>query len=207
MQRSSLGAYGLVGVGLSALLIGIILVVRMLRPEPAGINELTRSRGPFNAPVQIIEYSDFQCPSCRVAQDSIRLLLSRYPTQIRLVFQHFPLQGHRWSALAHQSAECAAKQNKFWVYHDRLYLDQPLWAVFPQTPLERFLEYAKDAGLDLDRFSRCLSDGSVTQKIHGEELAGVGLGVRSTPSFFVNGNLAVGGKALQDEVEKILGKK
>ena len=186
------------------LLVGTIFVLRARRPGlPALDPAFERAKGPVSAPIQIIEYSDFQCPACREAQSELSQLLTAHPEQIRLVYQHFPLEGHRWALVAHQSAECAALQGQFWPYHDRLYLEQAVWSIALGTPLETFVRYAKELGLDLDRFSRCLGDPVVSREIQAEKLAGVGLGVRSTPSFFVNGNLVVSVKSLREEIGKL----
>jgi protein-disulfide isomerase len=197
--------YFLAGVVLTGLLVGSVLVLRRVRPLPssAGV-DFVRAQGPLDAPVQIIEYSDFQCGACQVAQPILFGLMGQYAGKLRLVFQHFPLEGHRWSPLAHQAAECAARQKNFWSYHDRLYAGQTVWTVSVEPPIETFIRYAQEAGLDLNGFARCLSDRSVYEKIQQEKSAGVDLGVRSTPSFFVNGELIIGGPALREKVEKLI---
>jgi protein-disulfide isomerase len=139
-----------------------------------------------------------------VAEQTLSELTHLYPEKVRVIFQHFPLEGHRWSGLAHQAAECAARQKKFWPYHDRLYTEQAAWSVLTAAPLESFLRYAKEAGMDLDLFSRCLSDNDIQQRIRQEKATGTGMGVRSTPSFFVNGKMVVGSQTLKQEVEKAL---
>ncbi len=202
MQRTSV-SYLLTGVGLTVLLMGSILFSRHLRPlAPTAAADFRKAKGPVKAPVQLMEFSDFQCPACRVAQGTLSKLIETYPAKIRLVFQHFPLEGHRWSALAHQAAECASEQDRFWLYHDRLYNEQSAWSILQTPPLGNFFRYAKEEGLDLDRFSRCLVDPAINQRIRQERATGAGLGVRSTPSFFVNGKLVVGTESLRQEVEK-----
>jgi len=187
------------------ILIGAIVILRHFKPSGSlAAGDLVKSKGPVQAVVKIIEFSDFQCPACRVAQQTLSELTNLYPDKVRITFQHFPLEGHRWSPLAHQAAECAADQKHFWLYHDRLYAEQAAWSVAAENPLERFLRYAKDAGVDLDRFSRCLGDRQINQRIRQEKATGVGLGVRSTPSFFVNGKMVVGSQMLKQEVEKVL---
>lgn len=196
--------YLLTGIFLTGFLIGTVFLLRLGRGKietPA--ENFPRTKGPSGAPIQIMEYSDFQCPSCKEAQPVLSGLLDQYPGKIRLIFQHFPLEAHAWSPLAHRAAECAAEQNRFWPYHDRLYAAQSEWSKSPAAPLEAFLRYAKEEGLALDDFARCLGEGKVDQKIREEKSAGLGVGVRSTPSFFVNGKLAVGTQALRTEIEKI----
>lgn len=197
--------YLLSGVVLLVLLVGGIGFLRALRPTPPVLEEdFPRAKGPVNAPVQIIEYSDFECPACRVAQTTVFSLLEKYSGQIRLVYQHFPLEGHRWSRLAHQAAECASRQKKFWLYHDRLYAEQGGWEKSEAPPIETFVEYAKETNLDLDGFASCLSDPEVAKKISQEQNTGSDLGVRSTPSFLVNGKLVLGTQGLEESVQKEL---
>lgn len=194
--------YALSGVVLVGGLVGIVFLIRMARPRlPVTSVDSPRAKGPANAPLQIIEYSDFQCPACQMAQSELSALFKEFPEKIRLIYQHFPLESHPWSPLAHHSAECAAEQDRFWGFHDRLYATQSIWSKSPTLPLETFMGYAKDEGLDLDRFSRCLADERVDAKILVEKSAGLGLGVRSTPSFFVNGKLVLGVQNLRKKVE------
>lgn len=197
--------YFLAGVVLTGFLAGAVLVLQKVRPLPpsAGV-DFVRAQGPLDAPVQIIEFSDFQCGACQAAQTTLFGLMGEYAGKLRLVFQHFPLEGHRWSPLAHQAAECAARQKNFWAYHDRLYAGQTVWSVSTEPPIETLVRYAQEAGLDLNGFARCLSDRSVYEKIQQEKSAGVDLGVRSTPSFFINGELIIGHQALREKVEKAI---
>lgn len=193
------------GVVLAGILIGTVWILRGTHSKvPSFAESFPRSKGSANAPIQVIEYSDFQCPSCRWAQIPLANLLLEKSGKIRLIFQHFPLQGHPWSPLAHQAAECAAGQGQFWVYHDRLYNEQTLWSKATAPPVEDFLRFAREAGLDLDRFAACLGDRSIEARIRQEHSTGLDLGVRSTPSFFVNGKLVVGVVELQKEIEKLL---
>lgn len=204
MQKNSFWVYFLTGIALAGILIAMIFFMRLRRPAIPSVGAgFERSKGPVEAPIQIIEYSDFQCPACRGAQSTLNEMMTLHPDQIRLTYQHFPLEGHRWSPLAHQAAECAARQNRFWEYHDRLYSEQSQWSLAAQSPLEEFMRYARETGIDLDLFSRCLVDPSVNQKIREEKSSGSDLGVRSTPTFFVNGKMAVGTKPLQEEIERI----
>ena len=196
----------LLGAVFVGILVGAVLMARQMRPKtPAPETNPSRSKGPPDAPVRIIEYSDFQCPACAKAQTALNELFQRFDGKIQLVYQHFPLSSHTWSGLAHQSAECAALQNHFWSYHDRLYADQKVWSTSPEAPLEIFLHYAGEEGLDLESFSHCLADPKVTAKIREERLTGEGLGVRSTPSFFVNGEMVIGTEPLGKKIEKHIG--
>lgn len=204
---SSRRIYLLTGAVLTGFLVGVVLVLRILGPKPPSLGEdFSKSQGPAQAPVQMIEYSDFECPACSAAQPVLQKLRDRYPDKVRLVYQHYPLDGHRQSPLAHHAAECAARQKKFWPFHDRLYRDQSVWSKTEGPLLEIFLRFALEQGLNVDEFARCLSDTSVERTILEEKTAGSGLGVKSTPSFFVNGKFVIGALAAEEEAERILSK-
>jgi len=166
-------------------------------------------KGPANAPVTIEVFSDFECPACRFAVAEETKILAAYPDQVRFIFYHFPLSSHRLSPLVHQAAECAALQGKFWPYHDRLYDKQSEWTVLPDLT-QILMGYSRDAGMDLDRFAVCLADTRVTEDVKKDRLYGETLQIRSTPTFFVNGERFVGAVELAkggvEKINKILGK-
>lgn len=194
------------GLILVVILVGAIYLLRFLFQAelPSAVLESPRAKGPVNAPIQIIQYSDFECPSCKLAQPTLDKVMNEKPGSIRLVYMHFPLESHRWSFFAHRAAECAAQQNRFWPYHDRLYAEQEIWPRSLETPVEPLLRYAQDSQVpDLNQFAACLADTNMDKKINAEKDTGVGLGVRSTPSFFVNGKIVVGAQAVEEEVKKI----
>lgn len=177
---------------MSVLISGVLLAKKNSTPETVPVESLgPKVRGSAKAPVEIIEYSDFQCPACQRAQKTLHDIEARYPGQIRLVYRHFPLSGHQWSGLAHQAAECAARQNRFWDFQDRLFKDQLLWST-PQSPADAFVRYAQELGLDLDTFGVCLADENVKKQIQDEKQAGLASKVNSTPTFFINGERVVG---------------
>lgn len=196
------------GVVLVAVLIsGVVAAKSFMAPggktPDSSAGSSLKEKGPANAPVQLVEFSDFQCPACRASQDVLRSFLTRYPDKIHLVFRHFPLSGHQWSGVAHQAAECANRQGRFWEYHDMLYAKQPEWAL-PENPTAKFIEYAKTAGLNLDQFATCLSDQKVIDVIMEEKEMGKKLQINSTPTFFMNGQRMVGHIQLASEGEKII---
>lgn len=168
-----------------------------------------KAKGSATAPVTIEVFSDFECPACRFALAEEAKILADYPDQVRIVFYHFPLSSHRLSPLVHQAAECAALQGKFWTYHDRLYDKQAEWAVLP-NPTQTLIEFARDASLDLDRFAACMVDQRVTEDIKKDRQYGEALQIRSTPTFFVNGDRFVGAVELAkggvEKIRKVLGK-
>lgn len=189
------GRYVVIGILLIGVIAGSVAAWKRMRPVgPMGRlqGENLKTRGPASAPVQIVEFSDFQCPACRNTEPELLRILSQYPAQVQLVFRHFPLPGHRWAAISHQAAECANIQGKFWEYHDRLYQEQPHWSSVTTPPAEIFLVYARDLGIDLDRFGRCLTDEKVKRSIQEEKSRGESLKVTATPTFFIDGERLVG---------------
>lgn len=165
----------------------------------------TKIKGAAHPRVQIVEYSDFQCPACQKAAPMIAKVMQAHSSEVQIVFRHFPLPGHQWSGIAHQAAECANRSGKFWEYHDRLYAEQAVWSK-TFNPTENFLEYAKDLGLNLDSFAVCLTDEGVRRDIMHEKARGEGLKIDSTPTFFVNGERLVGPADFEKKAESIIQK-
>jgi len=141
-------------------------------------------RGNAHAQITIVEYGDFECPSCKLAAPTPELLLERYPNQIRFIFRHFPLEdAHPHALHAAEAAEAAGAQGKFWQMHDSLFAHQPH---LKDKDLER---YAAEIGLDMVRFVAEMGDHIYLQKVRESEAAGRRSHLRATPSFFVNGSL------------------
>lgn len=185
--------------GIFIVLVAMTSVVVLKKGKPAARPSLpavdlnTKSKGPVDAPVQIIEYSDFQCPACKFAEPVLESLLNDpdYAKKIRLVYRHFPLSGHTWAGPAHQAAECAKPRGKFWEYHQKLYTRQEQWSALPD-PLETFMQYAQELGISPDWFAACLTDLEVQQQILAEKKFGMEVEVKSTPTFFINSERVVG---------------
>ena len=195
--------YALTGVILAAVLsAGVFLLKKNTEkyPRPSftaaqGKTTGEKIRGSLAAPVQITEFSDFQCPACQKAEPVLKAIFESYPGKVRLVFRHFPLGGHQWAAMAHQAAECANRAGYFWEFHDRLYREQASWSA--SNPLETFVRYARDLGIDLNAFAACMADERVTRQIQAERAEGEVLQVKSTPTFFINGERFVGAVDLE----------
>jgi protein-disulfide isomerase len=160
--------------------------------------------GSEHARVTVVEYGDFECPSCKVAVPTPKLLLERFPSRIRFVFRHFPLQeAHPHAQLAAEASEAAAAQGKFWAMHDVLFQNQ---AHLKDKDLHR---YAADLGLDMARYTAEMDDHIYLQKVreHGE--GGRRSHIRATPTFFVDGivqDISFGMKALHDSVAAAVGR-
>jgi protein-disulfide isomerase len=151
-----------------------------------------RKKGPADAKVLIVEFSDFQCPACRFAEIPIRQTSNVYAGKFRFIFKHFPLRAHEWAKPAAAAAECAGRQGKFWEYHDRLYDQQEAWS---NTKADDFFTtYAKDLKLDMPAWEACRQDPAVAAVVAADAKDGENAWVGSTPTFFINGRRFVGGK-------------
>src|SRR5262245_24502184 len=150
----------------------------------------THVKGRADAPVTIVEFSDFECPACGHAFGDLRDLVRSRP-DVKLVFRHFPLdsrcndrmkqQLHPDACLAAAAAECAGRQGRFWEYHDALFEHQK------SLDRDSLFRYARDLGLDITAFRTCLDDPGTMGSIAADVDAGARLGVESTPTIFING--------------------
>ena len=168
-----------------------------------------RTLGPADAKVTIVEFSDFECPACRVAEPPMRAILKLYEGKVRLVFKHFPLERmHRFARPAAIASECAGRQGKFWEFHHDLYDNQSQW------PTEKFEErmtaFARNAKLDEAAWGACRKDPAVDAAVTADAKDGENAWVGSTPPFFINGKRFVGALQLSERgtpyVEKELKK-
>jgi protein-disulfide isomerase/rhodanese-related sulfurtransferase len=149
--------------------------------------------GPANAPLTIVEFGDFQCPSCGVAEKTNRAIREQYGNKVRFVFRQFPLETiHQFAFQAAKASECAGQQGKFWPMVETLYDDQ---ADLTAPSLKK---YAAEQGLDVAKFDACLEDPAVSARIREDIADGTALGVRATPTFFLNGKKIEGGLTFMD---------
>jgi len=149
------------------------------------------SIGPKDAPITLVEFSDFQCPFCRRWHDeTYKPLLAAYPGKIRVVYRNLPLTSIHPNALsAAEAAMCAGEQDAFWQYHEKLFSSESLGeAVYEQ--------YARDLSLDLPAFVDCITEHKYQEAIQADSDFALNLGVSSTPTFFVNGLAIVGAQPL-----------
>ncbi len=161
--------------------------VRITLPEPrAQVAAIGPSKGPADAPVTIVEFSDFQCPYCARAVPTMEQLVANYAGKVRLVFRHFPLSFHESAGKAAEAALCADQQGKFWPMHDVLFARQA------SLEVDDLRNYAKSVGLDEAKFNQCLDSGSQAAKVQQDLEAGRQAAVESTPAFLVNGRLVMG---------------
>jgi len=149
--------------------------------------------GPADAPITIIEFSDFECPYCQKWHAEVYgRLKEQYPDEVRLVFRDFPLESIHANAFpAAEAANCANEQGEFWPFHDKLFsMEQGL-------STEAYTQYASDLGLNLDDFNACLESGRFKEEVRADFDFAANLGVRSTPTFFINGIAIVGAQPFE----------
>ena len=149
------------------------------------------SIGPEDAPITIVEFSDYQCPFCRRWHNEVyEPLLAAYPGKIRLVYRHLPLTSiHPDAMSAAEAAMCAGEQDAYWPFHERLFGSESLGN-------NTYIQYAQDLGLNMATFESCLSNHTYQQTIQADSDFAINLGIRSTPTFFINGLAVVGAQPL-----------
>jgi protein-disulfide isomerase len=173
-----------------------------LQPPPVMRVEVSTvgapAKGPANAPVTVVEFSDFHCPFCRRVVPTLQELEAKYGDKVRVVFRDYPIeQLHPGARKAHEAARCASEQGKFWAYHDVLF-DKA-----PKTSADELKAYARQVGLDLAKFDKCIASGKQTELVQKDIDEGSRLGVNGTPSFFINGELISGAQPLEQFVRVI----
>jgi protein-disulfide isomerase len=164
------------------------------------------SLGPADAPITIVEFSDYQCPFCsRFHDETYQALLDAYPNQIRFVYRNLPLSFHQNAQMSAEAALCAGDQNKYWEMHDVLFSNQASLNNAEGTKLDQtaYNGYAEGLGLDVTTFEDCMTSHKFAQFIDDDMAFSQGLGVQSTPTFFINGLAIVGAQPLANFKELI----
>ncbi|MBI2091997.1 MAG: thioredoxin domain-containing protein [Deltaproteobacteria bacterium] len=150
------------------------------------------SIGPKNAPVTIIEFTDYQCPFCGRVRPTIAQITDEYKDKVRYVLRDFPLSFHQYSKKSHEAAHCAGDQGKYWEYN------KELWGHQQALQVEKLKEYAKSVGLNTKKFDECLDESKYAKKVEENVAAGSEAGAQGTPSFFINGIFLSGARPLAD---------
>ena len=158
------------------------------------------SLGPDDAPVILVEFSDYRCGFCKRAQPVVEAVLEQYPSQVRFVHRSFPL--NEISRGAAEAAACANEQGQFWEFHRSLFASEG------KLDAEGLLQHASELQLDLESFQTCVDERRFQAAVEADEAAGREAGVTGTPAFFVNGIRMQGARPLEDfvaTIEKELG--
>jgi len=139
------------------------------------------TKGPADAPVTIMLFDDFQCPYCARLLPTLEQVMAAYPTQVRVVFKHFPLNMHKFARQAAIASIAARNQGKFWPLHDQLF------ANYNQLNDDKIRQLAESVGLDMDRFDKDIANPALQQEIAADLQLGTDSGVRGTPAVYING--------------------
>ena len=162
--------------------------------------DLARIQGSPNAPVWVIEVSDFQCPFCKQWHDqTYKTLRDEYVRtgKVRLAYVNFPLAQHKHAGPAAEAAMCAGAQGKFWEMHDALFTSQDNWAALPSTSTY-FHSLARGTGVDLTRWLECVRSGKMRSWIQADHDRAERAGASSTPSFMIGEQLLVGAQPIEN---------
>lgn len=148
----------------------------------------TPVKGAPNAPVTIVEYTDFQCPYCARGAKTMEQLLKKYDGKVRVAFKNLPLDMHKQALPAAKAALAAHKQGKFWPYHDLLFANA---RQLDDATLEKF---AKDLSLDVEQFNRDRQSDEIAKQVESDKAQAAKHNFRSTPMFIANGVVIRGAK-------------
>jgi protein-disulfide isomerase len=155
------------------------------------------AQGPANAPVELVEFSDFQCPFCYRAHPTVKQVLNTYGSKVRFVYRNYPLPNHPNARPAAEAAQCANEQGQFWPYHDRLFADQS------KLGDDDLKASAAALGMDAAKFDACFDSHKYKARVDADLKAGNEAGVNGTPAFFINGRLLSGAQPY-DEFKRVI---
>jgi protein-disulfide isomerase len=154
-------------------------------------------KGSKDAPVTIIEFSEYECPFCqRYVQDAYVKIFAEYGDKIRYVFHDYPLPFHANAQITSEAARCAGDQGKYWEMHDELFEKRDEWTAATDAKVT-LANLAAGIGLNKANFSSCLTSGKYTQAVKDDFALGQAVGISGTPSFFVNGQKLVGAQPFE----------
>ncbi len=168
---------------------------RTNRPDPARHYKIdtkgSPTRGAADAKIELVEFSDFQCPFCARVNPTVKRVEEVYGEDVRVVFKHLPLRIHPKAPDAHAAAEAAHRQGKFWEMHDLIFENQRTMS------RENYVVYAEQIGLDVERFKRDMASPEIRKKLDTDSRHAASLGVTGTPAFFINGRFLSGAQPFE----------
>ncbi len=170
---------------------GIEVLLAPYEPPKVAVDATGPSKGPADAPITIVEFSDFECPYCVRAAATVKQVLEAYPGKIRLVYRDFPLPMHAKAPKAAEAAHCAADQGKYWEMHDKLFDNAQ------KLEVADLKAHARAVGLDGGKFDQCLDSSEKAKVVASHKKAGEEAGVSGTPAFFVNGRPLTGAQPFE----------
>jgi protein-disulfide isomerase len=169
----------------------------LLEPERVEVAATGPAVGPANAPVTIVEFSDFQCPFCARLVPTIDQVKAKYGDKVRVVFRQYPLNFHQFAQKAAEASLCAHEQGKFWQLHDEMFKNQQALGV------DQLKTAAAGLGLKAETFNSCLDSGKYADEVQADLQAGSAAGVSGTPAMFINGRFINGAVPL-DQITKVI---
>jgi protein-disulfide isomerase len=170
--------------------------IRVLLDPPrmtiAAATYTASSTGPVGAPIELVEFSDFECPFCLRAHPTVKEVLASYGNKIHFVYRHYPLASiHPHARAAAEASQCAAEQSQFWAYHDMLFAD-------PTHLTDADLKTrATQLKLNTTQFNACVDSHKYKADVDTDVMAGDEVGVTGTPMFFINGRLLDGAQPIE----------
>jgi protein-disulfide isomerase len=186
--------FGVLGVGLA----------RNVLFKSQGIGAISpRAKGNPHARIKIVEFIDFQCPACAKGYAVLKKAMEEHPKDFYLEMRYFPLAMHAHAALAAKYTECASAQGQFWPFQDYLLEHQQEWSKLPD-PKPSFEVIAQALKLDKVLLEQCLNSIETEATIAQDKEEGNTRGVKSTPTYFINGKMVVGMKMLESELQSLL---
>lgn len=157
-----------------------VLTERLVRPD-------SHMTGDLNSPITVVEFADFECPYCGMAEKTVEKIRADYGNRIRFVFRHFPMTDlHPYAEKSAEASECAAAQGKFWEAAQKFYENQN------DLSVPALLKSAGELGLNVSQFTLCMTSGQMAARVKRDQDDGRAVGVKSTPTFFVGQQMFVG---------------
>ena len=204
-KRKAFASLALIFVCWAAVAAGRQLLLFERRPKLETRN-LERAKGNPRADVWVVEYFDYQCPSCGQVAPVTNSYLLTYPSRFYFQARFYPLiEHHRYALKSAIYAECVSHQHRFWPFHDLLFEEQNRWPEAPDVD-DALRELARRAGVDSKSLDACVGDPKTKEAVLKEKETANRLGVDGTPTFFVNGKMAIGTEALKRSLDEYVQK-
>lgn len=182
MKNTTVGAF-------TVLLVSVLLIVMFVKSDPATNNPIqtqaSNNIGSESAPIKIVEFADFQCPACAVADPIVKQIINKYSDKVYFSYKHFPLPQHKNAIAAANAAEAMANDNKFFDMASTLYQNQDKWSTSLNSA-DDLAKLAEDIGGDRETVRNAIKTNLYKDKIESEKKEGESKGIESTPTFFVN---------------------
>lgn len=158
-------------------------------PEETILADARNVKGNEEAPITIVEFSDFQCPACKAVEPLVAQIALQYPEDVKIVYRHFPLNSiHPYAQLAAYASEAAADEGMFWEYHDKLFEQQTVWAQMRSASEveDAFVMYAEELGIDTGSFREKIASQQIKDRVLQDVADANTLSLSGTPTLFVN---------------------